>query len=89
MTYLQDQYPSTKSSDLGSEFNSKYFYKWLESKNIKRFYINKSDYKTSYTTVLEDRFIRTKEKVERYQKLNDSKSIIHAVKDKMMDKNAE
>jgi len=73
----QDQYPSTISSDLGSEFNSKDFYKWLEQKNIKLFYINKSDYKTSYATAIVDRFIRTiKEKLERYPKLNDTKSII-------------
>ena len=78
----QDQYPSTISSDLGSEFNSKDFYKWLEDKKIKLFYINKSDYKTSYATAIVDRFIRIiKEKLERYQKLNDTKSIIQAVKD--------
>ena len=46
------------------------------------FYVNKSDYKTSYATAIVDRFIRTiKDKLERYQKLNDSKSIIQAVKD--------
>ena len=38
----------------------------------------KSDYKTSYATAIVDRFIRTiKEKLERYQKLNESKNIIH------------
>ena len=75
-------YPSGISSDLGSEFNSKNFYNWLEDKKIRLFYINKSDYKTSYATAIVDRFIRTiKEKLERYQKLNDSKSIIQAVKD--------
>ena len=78
----KEQYPSVISTDLGSEFNSKDFYSWLEKKNIRLFYINKSDYKTSYATAIVDRFIRTvKEKLERYQKLNDSKSIINAVKD--------
>ena len=76
------QYPSVISSDLGSEFNSKDLYAWLEQKKIRLFYINKSDYKTSYATAIVDRFIRTiKEKLERYQKLNDSKSIIQAVRD--------
>ena len=74
------QYPSVISSDLGSEFNSKDLYNWLEQKKIRLFYINKSDYKTSYATAIVDRFIRTiKEKLERYQKLNDTKSIIQAV----------
>ena len=78
----EDQYPSVISSDLGSEFNSKDFYSWLEQKKIKLFYINKSDYKTSYATVIVDRFIRTiKDKLERYQKLNDSKNMIQAIKD--------
>ena len=78
----KEQYPSVISTDLGSEFNSKDFYSWLEKKNIRLFYINKSDYKTSYATAIVDRFIRTvKEKLERYQKLNDTKSIINAVKD--------
>ena len=78
----EGQYPSVISSDLGSEFNSKDFYKWLEDKKIRLFYINKSDYKTSYATAIVDRFIRTiKEKLERYQKLNDSKNIIQAVKE--------
>jgi len=36
------------SSDLGNEFNSRDFYTWLDQKKIKPFYINKSDYKTSY-----------------------------------------
>ena len=76
------QYPSVISSDLGSEFNSKDFYNWLEDKKIRLYYINKSDYKTSYATAIVDRFIRTiKEKLERYQKSNDTKSIIQAVKD--------
>ena len=76
----EDQYPSVISS--GSEFNSKDFYNWLEQKKIRLFYINKSDYKTSYATTIVDRFIRTvKEKLERYQNLNDTKSIIQAVKD--------
>ena len=70
------------STDLGSEFNSKDFYSWLEQKKIRLFYINKSEYKTSYATAIVDRFIRTiKDKLERYQKLNDTKSIIQAVKD--------
>ena len=74
------QYPSVISSDLGSEFNSKDLYNWLDQKKIRLFYINKSDYKTSYATAIIDRFIRTiKEKLERYQKLNDTKSIIQAV----------
>jgi hypothetical protein len=78
----ENQYPSRITSDLGSEFNSKEFYSWLENKNIKLFYVNKSDYKTSYATAIIDRFIRTiKDKLERYQKLNDSKSIIQAVRD--------
>ena len=76
------QYPSVISTDLGSEFNSKDFYSWLEQKKIRLFYINKSEYKTSYATAIVDRFIRTiKDKLERYQKLNDTKSIIQAVKD--------
>ena len=76
------QYPSVISSDLGSEFNSKDLYNWLEEKKICLFYINKSDYKTLYATAIVDRFIRTiKEKLERHQKLNDTKSIIQAVKD--------
>ena len=38
--------------------------------------------KTSYATAIVDRFIRTiKDKLERYQKLNDTKSMIQAVKD--------
>jgi hypothetical protein len=78
----EGQKPTRITSDLGSEFNSKDFYNWLENKNIKLFYVNKSDYKTSYATAIVDRFIRTiKDKLERYQKLNDSKSIIQAVKD--------
>ena len=37
---------------------------------------------TLYVTAIVDRFIRTiKDKLERYQKLNDTKSIIQAVKD--------
>ena len=81
-TIPDGQYPSVISSDLGSEFNSKDFYNWLEDKRIRLFYINKSDYKTSYAAAIADRFIRTiKEKLERYQKLNDTKSIIQAVKD--------
>jgi hypothetical protein len=77
-----DQYPTVISTDLGSEFNSRDFYKWLESKKIRLFYINKSDYKTTYATALVDRLIRTiREKLERYQKLNDSKSIIKAMSD--------
>ena len=76
------QYPSVISSDLGSEFNLKDFYNWLEQNKIRLFYINKSDYKTSYAAAIVDRFIRTiKEKLERYHKLNDIKSIIQAVKD--------
>ena len=76
------QYPSVILSDLGSEFNSKDLYNWLEQKKIRLFYINKSDYKTSYVTAIVDQFIRTiKEKFERYQKLNDTKSIIQAVTD--------
>ena len=76
------QYPSLISSDLGSEFNSKDLYNWLKQKKIRLFFINKSDYKTSYATAIVDRFIRTiKEKLERYQKLNDTKSIIQAVTD--------
>jgi len=31
------QYPSVISTDLGSEFNSKDFYSWLEEKNIRLF----------------------------------------------------
>ena len=78
----EGQYPSVISSDLGSEFNSKDFYRWLEDKKIRLFYINKSDYKTSYATAIVDRFIHTiKEKLERYQELDDTKSIIQAVKD--------
>ncbi len=78
----QEQYPSVISTDLGSEFNSKDFYSWLEKKNIRLFYINKSDYKTSYATAIVDRFIRTlKDKLERFQKLNDTKSIIKAIED--------
>ena len=78
----EGQYPSVISSDLGSEFNSKDFYNWLERKKIRLYYINKSDYKTSYATAIIDRFIRTiKEKLERCQKLNDTKSIIQTVKD--------
>ena len=70
-----DQYPSVISTDLGSEFNSKDFYLWLEQKKIRLFYINKSEYKTSYATAIVDRFIRTmKDKLERYQKLNDTKA---------------
>ena len=54
----------------------------VEQKKIKLFYINKSEYKTSYATAIVDRFIRTiKDKLERHQKLNDTKSIIQAVKD--------
>ena len=76
------QYPSVISSDLGSEFNSKDLYAWSEHKKIRLFYINKSDYKTSYATAIVDRLIRTiKDKLERYQKLNDTKSIIQAVND--------
>ena len=76
------QYPSVISTDLGSEFNSKDFYSWLEQKKIRLFYINKTEYKTSYATAIVDRFIRTiKDKLERYQKLNDTKTIIQAVKD--------
>ena len=49
---------------------------------IRLFYINKSEYKTSYATAIVDRFIRTiKDKLERYQKLNDTKNMIQAVKD--------
>lgn len=78
----EDQYPSVISTDLGSEFNSKDFYNWLEDKKIRLFYINKSDYKTSYATAIVDRFIRTiKDKLEKYQKLNDTKNIIQAVHD--------
>ena len=78
----EDQYPSVISTDLGSEFNSKDFYNWLEDKKIRLFYINKSDYKTSYATAIVDRFIRTiKDKLERYQKFNDTKNIIQAVHD--------
>ena len=78
----EGQYPNIISSDLGSEFNSKDMYAWLEQKKIRLFYINKSDYKTSYATTIVDRFIRTiKDKLERYQKLNDTKSIIQAVND--------
>ena len=78
----EDQYPTVISTDLGSEFNSKDFYTWLETKKIRLFYINKSDYKTSYATAIVDRFIRTiKDKLERFQKLNNSKSIIQAMKD--------
>ena len=77
-----DQYPNVISTDLGSEFNSKDFYSWLEQKKIRLFYINKTEYKTSYATAIVDRFIRTiKDKLERYQKLNDTKSMIQAVKD--------
>ena len=77
-----NQFPSVISTDLGSEFNSKDFYSWLESMKIRLFFINKSDYKTTYATAIVDRFIRTiKEKLERFQKLNDSKSIINALKD--------
>ncbi len=73
----KEQYPSVISTDLGSEFNSKDFYSWLEEKKIRLFYINKSDYKQTYATAIVDRFIRTiKEKLERYQKLNDSKAIM-------------
>jgi transposase InsO family protein len=43
----ENQYPRRITSDLGSEFNSKEFYSWLENKNIKLCYVNKSDYKTS------------------------------------------
>ena len=77
-----EQYPTVISTDLGSEFNSKNFYNWLESKKIKLFYINKSDYKTSYATAIIDRFIRTvKDKLEIFQKLNNSKSITQVMKD--------
>ena len=38
----EGQYSSVISSDLGSEFNSKDFYNWLEQKKIRLFYINKS-----------------------------------------------
>ena len=78
----KEQFPTVISTDLGSEFNSKDFYTWLESKKIRLFYINKSDYKTSYATAIIDRFIRTiKDKLERFQKLNNSKSIIQSMKD--------
>jgi len=54
----------------------------LEQKKIRLFYINKTEYKTSYATAIVDRFIRTiKDELERYQKLNDTKTIIQAVKD--------
>ena len=47
--WLQDvpegQKPTRITSDLGSAFNSKDFYSWLEQKNIKLFYVNKFDYK--------------------------------------------
>ena len=77
----ENQYPTRITTDLGSEFNSKDFYKWLEEKNIKLFYINKTEYKTSYATAIVDRFIRTiKDKLEKYQKLNNTKNIIEAVK---------
>ena len=77
-----DNTPSVISSDLGSEFNYKDLYNWLEQKKIRLFYINKSDYKTSYATAIIDRFTRTiKEKLERYKKLNDTKSIIQAIDD--------
>ena len=76
------QYLSVISTDLGSEFNSKDFYPWLEQKRIRLYYINKSEYKTLSATAIVDRFIRTrKNKLERYQKLNDTKSMIQAVKD--------
>ena len=77
-----DQYPSVISTDFGSEFNSKDFYSWLEQKKIRLFYINKTEYKTSNATAIVGRFIRTiKDKLGRYQKLNDTKSMIQAVKD--------
>ena len=83
LTYIPDgQHSSVTSSNLGFEFNSKDFYSWLEQKNIRLLYINKSDYKTSYATAIVDCFIRiVKEKLGRHQKLNDKKSIIHAVAD--------
>ena len=83
-TFDPSQYPSVISTDLGSEFNSKDFYSWLEQKKIRLYYryINKTEYKTSYATAIVDRFIRTiKDKLEGYQKLNDTKSMIQAVKD--------
>ncbi len=53
-----------------------------EKKNIKLFYINKSDYKTSYATAVADRFIRTiKDKLHTYQQVNESASIIKVIKE--------
>ena len=39
----KEQFSTVISTDFGSEFNSKDFYTWLESKKIRLFYINKSD----------------------------------------------
>jgi hypothetical protein len=84
--WMQDvpdgQKPLRISTDLGSEFNSKKFYNWLETKNIQMFYINKSDYKTTYATAIVDRFIRTiRSKLDSYQELNDSQKVIPVMSD--------
>jgi hypothetical protein len=77
-----NQYPTVISTTLGSEFNSKMFYDWLATKNIRLFYINKSDYKTTYATAIVDRFIRTiRSKLETFQESNNSKAVVTVMND--------
>ena len=76
----EEQRPRSITTDFGSEFNNKALYELFEKHNIKLFYVNKTQFKTSFATAIVDRFIRTiKEKLETYQKINESKSIISAI----------